>query len=353
MTAKKPKESPYKIWQRMSKEDSSDAMIRILEQYDTPLDAPMEMLVGSRFLHLAAERGLVGLVGWLLDHGANPNLMDLKGYTPLFYAVSARSLACMELLLAAHADPDLRAHSTRAARDRTTLPLMRAYELGMEEAVKMLLESRASIDPIAQRHRHHVQNAFDEPDANPLTALDHYVQEYLTAPWARADHIDKARLLAADNEGRSMLSHPRTWAQFPAILERLGKHGEYLGKKDFLGTDAVGKNWLVRATECRQFNTVLRYLNQRGEGVGPADVLTREGQLNPLGQMLVAKGQIPYLFTQENAPYANSRSGFWTIYQALPPEGKAQIRNMHTLMLRLGATLDRDIATGRAGSLLL
>uniref|UniRef100_A0A0G4GKE2 Uncharacterized protein n=1 Tax=Chromera velia CCMP2878 TaxID=1169474 RepID=A0A0G4GKE2_9ALVE len=78
--------------------------LRLLIDYNLPLDAPDRD--GLTALHLAArlQKGGAERVSLLLDGGASPDLEDLTGSTPLHYALLAGQAASVKLLLAAGAD---------------------------------------------------------------------------------------------------------------------------------------------------------------------------------------------------------------------------------------------------------
>lgn len=90
--------------------------------------------IGATPLHLATVRGAdPSAVELLLQYGANVNRVTVGGgaYTPLHAAVSAGRIDLVELLLANGADPDLRDGSGHT-------PLERARELKQREVEKVL-----------------------------------------------------------------------------------------------------------------------------------------------------------------------------------------------------------------------
>jgi len=95
-------------------------------------------LDGRTPLHIAAEQSRADLVELLLRHGADPNARDADGETPLHKAVSVSDVALVELLLRHGADPNARCKEGRT-------PLHRA---GRVELVELLL--RYGADPDAR-----------------------------------------------------------------------------------------------------------------------------------------------------------------------------------------------------------
>lgn len=72
-------------------------------------------------LQLATALGFVEGVEALIKGGANINVADQTGETPLITAVHARNVALVRLLLEKNADPDRADNSGRSARDYMTL----------------------------------------------------------------------------------------------------------------------------------------------------------------------------------------------------------------------------------------
>ncbi len=76
---------------------------------------------GHTPLLLAVTLGQDGLIKDLTDYKANVNLPNSMGETPLIVAVHRRDLNMVRILLTAGADPDLRDHiAGRSARDYAT-----------------------------------------------------------------------------------------------------------------------------------------------------------------------------------------------------------------------------------------
>lgn len=105
--------------------------------------------VGWTPLHYAAEHGLVDVATWLLNHGADPNIRDNHGQTPLYIAIDSEadtarqhfvatgeqgiSSAMTELLLIRGADPN-----TRRNNGKSLLELARGW--GHLAAVDLLVK---------------------------------------------------------------------------------------------------------------------------------------------------------------------------------------------------------------------
>jgi ankyrin repeat protein len=81
-------------------------------------DPNMKDALGNTPLMIAANNSGAGLIEILVKHGANVNLGNNSGETPLIRAVQLRDLSMVRVLLAAGADPDQPDHiAGRSARD--------------------------------------------------------------------------------------------------------------------------------------------------------------------------------------------------------------------------------------------
>jgi ankyrin repeat protein len=142
----------YKFLQAVDKSDVSTVK-ELYNKNSTIIDA-RDVLDGHSALHIAVKRRDSGWLRYLLSLGANPNLADKKGVspmmlasqlgfvegiemlaqkgarvddsndageTPLILAVHKRDIATIRILLAAGADPDRSDNSGRTARDYAKL----------------------------------------------------------------------------------------------------------------------------------------------------------------------------------------------------------------------------------------
>ena len=96
---------------------------------------------GGTPLHVAADRGYLRIVKFLLKHGANPNMKNDYGNTPLHDAAAFGHREVVKLLLEHGADPNIKNN------DGST-PLHHAAESGNSKVVEVLLEHGA--DPNIQ-----------------------------------------------------------------------------------------------------------------------------------------------------------------------------------------------------------
>jgi len=98
-----------------------------------------ELPSGRTALFMAAAGGHVKSLMKLLHLGADPNIADFEGDTPLGSAVVADNLECTRLLLAAGAHID-------QANGVGLTPLMKAADLGRTRILELLLRSGANAE---------------------------------------------------------------------------------------------------------------------------------------------------------------------------------------------------------------
>ncbi len=94
---------------------------------------------GETALHIVTERRDSTWLGYLLGKGANPNLADKKGVTPLMLATQLGWMDGADLLIKLKAQVDATNRSGETA-------LIRAVQLRNAEMVKLLLKAGANPD---------------------------------------------------------------------------------------------------------------------------------------------------------------------------------------------------------------
>ncbi|XP_071517865.1 uncharacterized protein [Panulirus ornatus] len=97
----------------------------------------------SPSLRLGVSGGNPECVKILLAAGANIELEDVKGQTPLFVATSQRKTEIMKILLEAGANPE-------GSQKNRCCPLLVAVRDGYSEGVKLLLQHGADSEPFDQ-----------------------------------------------------------------------------------------------------------------------------------------------------------------------------------------------------------
>ncbi len=110
------------------------------------LDAPGTTVVNARdgqsgdtALHIVTRARDLGWIGFLLQHGANPDLRDRDGATPLGLAATTANPEAVRVLLLVKAQVD-------AANRLGETPLMKAVQARDATSARMLLEAGANPD---------------------------------------------------------------------------------------------------------------------------------------------------------------------------------------------------------------
>ncbi len=94
-------------------------------------------------LHKAARSGDVALLESRLKQGADPDVRDKAGRTPLMDAAAAEQVPAMRLLIAKGADVNARAHDGQT-------PLIRAAAEGSLDAARLLVQSGADLNLVSR-----------------------------------------------------------------------------------------------------------------------------------------------------------------------------------------------------------
>ncbi|GAB1315469.1 hypothetical protein MFIFM68171_05679 [Madurella fahalii] len=78
-------------------------------------------------LHIAAQDGIPKMIQLLLDHGANPNILDERGGTPARWAIRNNYVEAVRILLEGGLDPNLDKESLRLAIEKGRLRIMELF----------------------------------------------------------------------------------------------------------------------------------------------------------------------------------------------------------------------------------
>lgn len=110
------------------------------------LDEPGQTIINSKdptsgesALHIVVKRGDDTYLRYLLSRGADPNLRDGRGNTPLLLAVQFGQTAMIDTLIAGRANPNL-------ANASGETPLIRAVQRRDVAMVRALLAAKANPD---------------------------------------------------------------------------------------------------------------------------------------------------------------------------------------------------------------
>ena len=152
---------------------------------------------GGTPLHVTADRGYLGIVKFLLRHGADPNIQNNYGWTPLHFVASYGYPEVAELLLKHGANPNVQDN------DGDT-PLHKAAVSGYLEVVELLLERGA--DP----------NMRDNDGSTPL----HYAVGFCFVDVVRVLLDHGADPTIRDNKGRTPLDYGSGCEEIREMLRR-------------------------------------------------------------------------------------------------------------------------------------
>ncbi|XP_061468842.1 ankyrin repeat and SOCS box protein 1 isoform X1 [Rhineura floridana] len=110
-------------------------------------------------LRIAATAGHGNCVDFLIQKGAEIDLVDVKGQTALYVAVMNGHRECAQILLQAGADPN-------GSRHHRSTPVYHAARVGRADILKQLIRYGADVDV-----NHHWTSGIPSPSSRPLTSL--------------------------------------------------------------------------------------------------------------------------------------------------------------------------------------
>ena len=96
----------YKFLQAI-RDAKGDDVISALDQPGSRIIDTRDVSSGEGALHIVVRRGDATYLRFLLQRGADPNLRDGKGNTPLLLAANIGGSDMIDILTAAHANPNL------------------------------------------------------------------------------------------------------------------------------------------------------------------------------------------------------------------------------------------------------
>ena len=128
----------YKFLQAVKDAKGND-VVAILDKPGSTIINTREISTGEGALHIVAKRGDTMYLRYLLGKGADANLKDKDGVTPLLLAVRQGHAEMIPLLVAGRANPNLGDQSGAT-------PLILATQLRNIEMVRLLLAAKANPD---------------------------------------------------------------------------------------------------------------------------------------------------------------------------------------------------------------
>ena len=128
----------YKFLQAVRESKNNDVLQMLGRPGATPINA-RDITSGEGALHIVIKRGDATYLRYLLQKGADPNLRDGKGTTPLLLAAQLSQADMVPILTAARANPNL-------ANSAGETPLIRAVQQRNLPTVRALLAANADPD---------------------------------------------------------------------------------------------------------------------------------------------------------------------------------------------------------------
>ena len=128
----------YNFLQAVKDSKGQDVLDLLNKPGTTVIDAHDDS-TGEGALHIVTARGDTTYLTFLLQHGADPNIRDKQGATPLITAVNQNQEPCLQVLIDSHADVNL-------ANNRGETPLIRAVQMRNIAIVRDLLKAGADPD---------------------------------------------------------------------------------------------------------------------------------------------------------------------------------------------------------------
>ena len=133
----------YKFLEAVRKADGDKVMAALSEPGTTVIDAK-DRSSGEGALHIVIKRQDATYLGFLLGKGADPNLRDADGNTPLLLAIQTGFAGAIAPLVRARANVNLANASGATASGET--PLIRAVQRRDINLVRELLAANADAD---------------------------------------------------------------------------------------------------------------------------------------------------------------------------------------------------------------
>ncbi|WP_299309070.1 ankyrin repeat domain-containing protein [uncultured Croceicoccus sp.] len=153
----------YRFLEAVEKRDGETAIAALNEPGSTLVNT-RDVGTGRSALHIVVARRDRTWLDFLLDKGANPNVRDAKGISPLEMASSLRFLEGVEMLAKAGAD----VNETNATGET---PLIVATHLRDADLAKILLDNGANPDRADSSGRSARDYATLAGRSNPVLAL--------------------------------------------------------------------------------------------------------------------------------------------------------------------------------------
>ncbi|MBM3618223.1 MAG: hypothetical protein FJX23_06710 [Alphaproteobacteria bacterium] len=262
----------------------------------------------------------------LIDRGADVNARNRYGKQPIHYLADRGATGKQfKTLLAAGAELE-----GRCTSDDST-PLHFAARKKALDSLEFLLEAGAD----SHAKDGEGKDAMDYLSASVNINEIEKLENNKVPPRVAIDgNLTRDALVTKTEEGVNALDAGVVWMPNHGLLEQLSQNGEHLTKEDVLAIGKNGKRIATRAAEFGGGAALVKHLNDHDVMLGSQDLLDASGKPNDFLQTMVESGEVGALFTPANWAAGESRDMRRT-YMALPPEGKAQVTNIHQLQLIL------------------
>jgi uncharacterized protein len=128
----------YKFLQAVREMKNNEVLAMLGRPGNTPVNT-RDVTTGEGALHIVIKRGDATYLRYLLQQGADPNLRDGRGTTPMLLAAQLSQPDLIAILAAAKANPNL-------ANSAGETPLIRAVQQRNVPTVRALLAAKANPD---------------------------------------------------------------------------------------------------------------------------------------------------------------------------------------------------------------
>lgn len=268
---------------------------------------------GQTLLHHAVQWPNYTVLEWMLEHGADPNLPDENGRTPLILATDHRAVRLMRIYGASFETPEAEE------------AVYGAWIMDNSLLLSELLDGGAGVSEMLARDVMIAKGRIE-------SAVSQHLLEHLKAPEIDTKMIKKAHIFDKNGQDFAAWQHPSTWHQWPEVAATLQARGEVVTKADLLDAVDIIHSPFYRAAECYVFDKVVKSLNLAGEGVGAAELLDEGGELSALGQAAVEMRACGVIFSVENARCLSNPAELLRIHEAIPPQDGSKIYNIHSVV---------------------
>lgn len=146
----------------------------------------------------------------------------------------------------------------------------------------------------------------------------------------------KLDYLLADYKGYTALDNPKTWKQYPDLLDKLAEQGE-LTTDSLKRASPYGVTLLESAIRFDDAGKVIKAVNRVGLSIGAELLISEDGKPTRLMQQLIELNECHALFTEENWT-GQSRQNFRTVLNIIPEEQRTAISNRHAIGALVSAT---------------